>query len=211
MTKKKSNSNKSKDSNTTNKQIQKRQSNKVQLTRRDERKLELQEQMNSKQLCFCHNYILDTSTAVEAYMTAYPNTSYDSARTNSTRLLNKPYIREYINILLDEQKDLIEITEKEIYRELKRIALTSQNENTRLKAIDQLVKLKGMIQTESSTTNNTLIQIGIVDTNNGTTNDINDMITGSYNNTLSPPPVIIETQVVEQQKHPTGKQDPHTK
>lgn len=160
--------------NKTSTSIKKRQSNKVQPSRRDIRKRELQEQLNSKQLCFCHNYILDTSTAVEAYMTAYPDSAYESARANSTRLLNKPYIREYINILIDEQQELIEISEKEIYRELKRIALTSNNENTRLKAIDQLVKLKGMISTGDTTTNNTLIQIGIVD--QGITSDINDII-----------------------------------
>lgn len=145
------------------------------LTRRDEQKKELRDKLNSKQICFCHNYILDSSTAVEAYLTAYPGVSYDTARVNSTRLLNKPHIKDYINILLDEQQELIEITEKEIYRELKRIALTSPNENTRLKAIDQLVKLKGMVQTGDTTTNNTLIQIGIVD-NDNTATDINDMI-----------------------------------
>jgi phage terminase small subunit len=146
------------------------------LTRRDEQKKELRDKLNSKQICFCHNYILDSSTAVEAYLTAYPGVSYDTARVNSTRLLNKPHIKDYINILLDEQQELIEITEKEIYRELKRIALTSPNENTRLKAIDQLVKLKGMVQTGDTTTNNTLIQIGIVDTDSNTATDINDMI-----------------------------------
>ena len=151
-------------------------STKNQLTRRDEQKKELRDKLNSKQICFCHNYILDSSTAVEAYLTAYPGVSYDTARVNSTRLLNKPHIKDYINILLDEQQELIEITEKEIYRELKRIALTSPNENTRLKAIDQLVKLKGMVQTGDTTTNNTLIQIGIVDTDNNTATDINDMI-----------------------------------
>ena len=146
------------------------------LTRRDEQKKELRDKLNSKQICFCHNYILDSSTAVEAYLTAYPGVSYDTARVNSTRLLNKPHIKDYINILLDEQQELIEITEKEIYRELKRIALTSPNENTRLKAIDQLVKLKGMVTTGDTTTNNTLIQIGIVDNDSNTATDINDMI-----------------------------------
>lgn len=42
------------------------------LTRRDEQKKELRDKLNSKQICFCHNYILDSSTAVEAYLTAYP-------------------------------------------------------------------------------------------------------------------------------------------
>ena len=167
MTKKTNKSSTTKKNTTTN--------SKNQLTRRDEQKKELRDKLNSKQICFCHNYILDSSTAVEAYLTAYPGVSYDTARVNSTRLLNKPHIKDYINILLDEQQELIEITEKEIYRELKRIALTSPNENTRLKAIDQLVKLKGMVQTGDTTTNNTLIQIGIVD-NDNTATDINDMI-----------------------------------
>lgn len=42
------------------------------LTERDKRKQELQNKMNPKQICFCRNYILDSSTAVEAYQTAYP-------------------------------------------------------------------------------------------------------------------------------------------
>ena len=46
--------------------------NNNQLTRRDEQKKELRDKLNSKQICFCHNYILDSSTAVEAYLTAYP-------------------------------------------------------------------------------------------------------------------------------------------
>ena len=167
-------------------------------TRRDERKEELQSILNSKQITFCRNYILDSSTAVEAYQTAYPNSSYDSARVNASRLLKKPEVIEYVNILLDEQQELIEITDKEIYRELKRIALMSPNENTRLKAIDQLVKLKGMIQTGDTTNNNTLIQIGIVD-DTGIANDINSLINSDVSDntpTLSEPPLIINTQII---------------
>ena len=135
-------------------------------------------------------------------MTAYPNSGYDSARVNSTRLLKKPEVTEYINILLDEQQDLIEISDKEIYRELKRIALCSPNENTRLKAIDQLVKLKGMIQTGDTTNNNTLIQIGIVDNNTGNSNDINDIINSNMIDTqsqeaLDNSPVFINTQIID--------------
>jgi hypothetical protein len=42
--------------------------------------------------------------------------------------------------------------------------------------MEQLIKLKGMVPTGDTTTNNTLIQIGITDTNSNTTIDINDMI-----------------------------------
>ena len=45
------------------------------LTKRDEHKRQLRDKLNSKQLCFCHNYILESSTAVEAYMTAYPRSN----------------------------------------------------------------------------------------------------------------------------------------
>lgn len=166
------------------------------LTRRDEQKKQLRERLNSKHIAFCHNYILDSSTAVEAYMTAYPNSSYDAARVNASKLLKKQDIKDYINILLDEQQELVEITEKEIYRELKRIALTSPNENTRLKAMEQLIKLKGMISTGDTTTNNTLIQIGITDNNSNTTIDINDMI----NSTQSTPIVIDITQETDDDK-----------
>ena len=74
-------------------------------SRRDERKEELQSILNSKQIAFCRNYILDSSTAVEAYQTAYPTSSYDSARVNASRLLKKPEVIEYVNILLDGAKE----------------------------------------------------------------------------------------------------------
>lgn len=49
--------------------------NKNTLTKRDEHKRQLRDKLNSKQLCFCHNYILESSTAVEAYLTAYPRSN----------------------------------------------------------------------------------------------------------------------------------------
>lgn len=168
--------------------------------RRDTRKKELQGKLNSQQICFCHNYILDSSTATEAYQTAYPSCkSYEGARVNASRLLKKPEVKEYINILLDEQADLIEITEKEIYRELKRMALTSESETIRLKAIKQLTELKGMIQTGDTVTNNTLIQIGIVDdsgnvsspviiTDDTTQAALNEPDARSYASALNEPP-----------------------
>ena len=68
MAKKSSNSSKSNNNNTNN-------TNKNTLTKRDEHKRQLRDKLNSKQLCFCHNYILESSTAVEAYLTAYPRSS----------------------------------------------------------------------------------------------------------------------------------------
>jgi hypothetical protein len=57
---------------TTKSSTTKKKNNNNTLTRRDEQKKELRDKLNSKQLCFCHNYILDSSTAIEAYLTAYP-------------------------------------------------------------------------------------------------------------------------------------------
>lgn len=54
--------------------------------------------------------------------------------------------------------------------------------------MEQLIKLKGMVPTGDTTTNNTLIQIGITDTNNNTTIDINDMIS----TTQQPTPIVID-------------------
>ena len=68
MAKKSSNSSKSNNNNTNN-------TNKNTLTKRDEHKRQLRDKLNSKQLCFCHNYILESSTAVEAYLTAYPRSN----------------------------------------------------------------------------------------------------------------------------------------
>ena len=79
------------------------------------------------------------------------------------------------------------------------MALTSESETIRLKAIKQLTELKGMIQTGDTVTNNTLIQIGIVDdsgnvsspviiTDDTTQAALNEPDARSYASALNEPP-----------------------
>ena len=53
-----------------------------------------------------------------------------------------------------------------------------------------------MIQTGDTTTNNTLIQIGIVDNTTGITSDINAVISDTSQQSLESPPVIIDTCII---------------
>lgn len=53
-----------------------------------------------------------------------------------------------------------------------------------------------MIQTGDTTTNNTLIQIGIVDNTTGITSDINAVISDTQQESLQSPPVIIDTCII---------------
>ena len=64
-----------KSSNNSNNKTNNTSTNNKSLTKREEHKKQLRDKLNSKQLCFCHNYILESSTAVEAYLTAYPRSN----------------------------------------------------------------------------------------------------------------------------------------
>ena len=60
-----------------------------------------------------------------------------------------------------------------------------------------------MIQTGDTTTNNTLIQIGIVDNTTGSISDINAVISDTSQQSLDSPPVIIDTCIVsDKEKEP---------
>lgn len=129
---------------------------------REQERLELEKSMTEQQILFCRLYVSTTSSNKENYLTAYPNTSPKSAEANSSRLLKQEKIKKYINLLLDEMADNCEISDKEILRELKRIAFGSKNDNARIKALTLLGEITGLFDKGNRVTNN-LIQISVDD------------------------------------------------
>ena len=67
---------------------------------------------NHKEIMFCEEYI-KTLNATKSYLKAYPNASYNTAKTEGNKLLTKPYIQKYIQDRLDskEKKSIADATE----------------------------------------------------------------------------------------------------
>ena len=101
------------------------------------------------ELCLIKNAICE--------LTAFPNSAPKSAEANSSRLLKNEKIIKYINELLDDLADNCEINDKEIIRELKRIAFGSKNDNARIKSLQLLGTITGLFGENKATTNNVIM------------------------------------------------------
>lgn len=118
--------------------------------------------LNDQQRLFCKMYVAGHSNK-ESYLIAYPNSSDASAQANSSRLLKNKKIIKYINELLDELADNCEINDKEIIRELKRLAFGSKNDMARLKALQMLGNITGLFNDKGNKVTNNVITISVED------------------------------------------------
>lgn len=98
--------------------------------------------MTEKQQIFCNEYLIDFN-ATRAYKKAYPNCQKDKvARANSSRLLTKANIKEYIDQKTREKEERAEITQNDIIKQLARIAFGDirrlYNDNGAMKNITEI-------------------------------------------------------------------------
>ena len=133
----------------------------------------LEEQMTPNQITFCRLYVQGKMTNRECYLTAYKNSSPGAADVSATRLLKQDKIKRYINLLLDDLGESVEISDKEIIRELKRIAFHSKNDNAKIKALTTLGTITGLFGSETKVTNN-LITITVDDSIANATKKLED-------------------------------------
>lgn len=78
--------------------------------------------MTDAQKRFCDEYLIDLN-ATRAYKVAYPNCKKDdTARANSSRLLTKANIQEYIAEKQKEIEKRTEVTQDRVIKELAKIA-----------------------------------------------------------------------------------------
>ena len=95
--------------------------------------------MTDAQKRFCDEYLIDLN-ATRAYKVAYPNCKKDdTARANSSRLLTKANIQEYISEKQKEIEKRTEVTQDMVIKELAKIAFLDirklYTENGQLKNI----------------------------------------------------------------------------
>ena len=78
---------------------------------------------------FADEYLIDCN-GTRAYQVAYPDAGYDTARTESSRLLAKPNIKDYIDQRMAEKTDDRIMKQDEILMLLTSIARGEQTEQT---------------------------------------------------------------------------------
>ena len=98
--------------------------------------------MTEAQKRFCDEYLIDLN-ATRAYKSAYPSCQKDeTARANSSRLLTKANIQEYIQEQKEQLKEKVDVTKEQVIKQLARIAFGDirklYNENGGLKNIQDL-------------------------------------------------------------------------
>jgi phage terminase small subunit len=79
--------------------------------------------LNERQKKFCEGYIFDWN-ATRAYMAAYPDTTYDSARVSASTLLTNPNIKAYIEELKSKTAELAGVSLLRVVNEYAKLAFT---------------------------------------------------------------------------------------
>lgn len=69
---------------------------------------------NKQHLAFVNEYLINGRSGVQAYMKAYPNTTYNSAGAGATRLLKDVRIKAYLKKREQEILEKAELSQQEI-------------------------------------------------------------------------------------------------
>ena len=105
--------------------------------------------INDNSIAFCNEYVANGYNAVQAYVVAYPKSSFESAKGNANRLLRTPEIKEYIKELQRERFEALNISSDRIAVKLADIAFAGRKDedypvSAQLKALELLQKQLGL-------------------------------------------------------------------
>lgn len=82
----------------------------------------------ARQELFCNEYVFNGNNATQAYLTAYPKSSYNAAKVSATRLLTKANLRSRIAEIQGEHHDSLIADHKKVLREVSDLALFDPRE-----------------------------------------------------------------------------------
>ena len=103
------------------------------------------QKLTEKMKAFCREYIANGGNGVQAYLAAYDSDSKVSANVESTKLLKRPAIQEYLTELrrpLEDNAIQMAMSEREKKRQvLWDIINKSDNDGDRCRALDILNKM----------------------------------------------------------------------
>lgn len=103
--------------------------------------------MTKAQEAFCYEYLANGFNATQAYYKAYPEAkTYNTASTMSSKLLKKPEIKSFIDKLVSERFEALNINSEKIINKLAEIAFSPKGDEyysaqAQLKALETLTKV----------------------------------------------------------------------
>jgi phage terminase small subunit len=117
-------------------------------------KKDKQSELTESQKVFCNEYILDYN-GTRAYQVAYPESSYNTAKVNASKLLTNTNILQYIGVLQADLSKATGITKARILKELEKMAFDEQTDQKlratdKQRAIEILNKMLGFNEPEKS-------------------------------------------------------------
>ena len=96
--------------------------------------------LTTKQARFCHEYMIDLNATQSAIRAGYsPHTAKEIGCEN----LTKPHIQAEVERMMSKKTDELDITIEDIVKQIWGIAKDSEDDNTRLKGLDMMMKHTG--------------------------------------------------------------------
>jgi len=103
----------------------------------------MEKDLTFKQKLFVKHYMTNGYNATQAYLSAYPDSSYDSAKSSSTDLLANPYIKEYLQKEQEEVADALLITKEKLINKLLEIINSDGRQSDKVSAMKLLSDMTG--------------------------------------------------------------------
>lgn len=120
--------------------------------------------LKPEHIVFSENYVIHWN-ATKAYQFAYPDSSYDSARSSASELLTNPNILAYIEEIQKDLSKLAGVSALGNILELKKILEVDNNKEAkeragdRIKALEVINKMLGFNAPEKSEIKKTIIEL----------------------------------------------------
>jgi len=102
--------------------------------------------LNEKQEMFCQEYLVSLN-GTQAYLTVYKDATYNTARTQASKLLAEPNIYARIKELIEARKDRVQVSQDFVIRGLIEVANKCQ-QATPVMVFDPIEKC--MVQAQSA-------------------------------------------------------------
>jgi phage terminase small subunit len=125
--------------------------------------------LTAKQRAFAEAYVL-CYNQVQAYHEAFPDASLSTCKAAASRLIHKPEVLEYVQLLQKEQWKIACVNAERIGKELAKIAFNENGDvcyKDQMKALELLQKQLGL-QNQKVEVKQEIVEIGLADEDSAT-------------------------------------------
>lgn len=101
--------------------------------------------LSNRYIAFIDSYMINGFNATNAYRTAYPNASEETANKNVSKILNRPEVKQEIERRQEEHRKKYDVTKEEVVEVVKDIMMNNRKDAPpySLKAAEIICKMFG--------------------------------------------------------------------